>query len=237
MDNYQRLFNEARPQKTDRLFLPNQVDVKKMIDSEWLQDLLNGVTFYQRKEYQTAIKYLDRAIQQKSDNHHLYEVRANIKEDSSDILGAINDYKKSLYISGSDWYATYNQIAINFLNIKDFNRALIAFDIAIELKDDLKNRGIDENTMPYFMDGVVTRVDLERIYSNRANTKLSLLDYKGCGDDCIRAIEINPEYSNSYFVFGLMFLAVEQYDNAYKVFKAAESKGHQQASLILQQFS
>jgi hypothetical protein len=33
MDNYQRLFNESRPVKTDRLTFPNSDDLKKMTDS------------------------------------------------------------------------------------------------------------------------------------------------------------------------------------------------------------
>ena len=236
MDNYQRLFNETRPVKTDRITFPNSDELKKMTESEWMKNLKLAVNAYQEKNYSIALKYIDYAIQENSNHQHLYNVRANIKEDSGNTLDAINDYKKALYISGSDWYATYNQIAINYLNRKEFNKALIAFDIAIELKTKLGNDGINENVMPYILDGVVNRVDFEKMFTNRANVKLSLQDFQGCADDCQKAISANPEYSNSYFIFGLLFLTVEQHDNALKAFKFAESKGHSQAKNIINQY-
>jgi Tfp pilus assembly protein PilF len=62
------------------------------------------------------------------------------------------------------------------------------------------------------------------MYTNRVNVKLSLHDFQGCSDDCQKAISVNPEYSNSYFILGLLFLTVEQQNNAFKAFKVAESR-------------
>jgi tetratricopeptide (TPR) repeat protein len=197
---------------------------------------MRAVDAHREKNYSIAIKYINNAIQENSDHHHLYNVRANIQEDAGNALAAINDYKKALYVSGSDWYASYNQIAINYLNRKEFNRALIAFDIAIELKTKLENDGINENVMPYIVDGVVSRVDSEKMFTNRANVKLSLQDFQGCVDDCQKAVFANPEYSNSYFILGLLFMTVGQQDDALKAFKVADSKGHPQAKNIINQY-
>jgi len=207
-----------------------------MTESEWVKNLFRGINSYKLKDYSNAIRFLDKAIQENSANQHLFQVRANIKEDSGDTIGAINDYKKALYISGRDWYAIYNQIAINYLNRKEFKNALKAFDISIELKNKLISEGFDENILPYLQNGVVNRVDFEKMYTNRANVKLSLQDFQGCADDCTKAIEINPNYSNSYFIFGLLFLTVEQMENAYKLLQMAENKGHNQAGKIIQQY-
>lgn len=236
MDNYQRLFTESRPQRSDKITLPNSDDLKKNIESEWIKCLYQAVRLSEQKDFLNAVRLIDKAIQENGENPNLYKVRANIKEKSGDSLGAILDYKKSLYISGSDWYAIYNQIAINFMNRKEFKSALTAFNIAIELKIKLKEERIEENVMPYLLNGVVTRIDFERMYTNRANVKMSLQDFQGCADDCELAIDANPEYSNSYFIYGLLFLTVEQNENAYKALRMAENKGHNQATIVLNQF-
>jgi tetratricopeptide (TPR) repeat protein len=236
MDYYQRLFNTVRPMVNKRSGLPNFEEVKNLLESEWSKNYMLGVNAYQQKNYQSAVSYLDKAIQENQSQSFLYYTRANIKEDSGDASGAIADYKKSLELSGNDWYTTYNQIAINFLNKKDFTDALKAFDIAIELKANLKDKGINENLLPYLQDGVVLRVDSEKMYTNRANVKLSLRDFQGCYNDCVKAIELNPEYANSYFILGLLYLTIEQTENAYKALKIAEAKGHNMATNVINRF-
>ncbi len=236
MDNFQRLFNEVRPQRSGGMQVVKLDDLKGMLEAEWLKNLLKAVSAYGMKDYDLAISFIDKAISENKDHQHLYKVRANIKEEVGDAEGAILDYKMSLYISGEDWYATYNQIAINYLNKKEFQRALIAFDIAIEAKRSLQSEDIDEDLLPNAHHGVVMRVAFERMYTNRANVKLSLKDFQGCADDCAVAIDINPEYSNSYFIYALLFLTVNQNENAYNAFKIAESKGHKLATAALKQY-
>jgi len=236
MDNYQLLFNETRPNSKKTMSLPSTENLDKFVHSNWVKNLHKGVNLYKQSNYVEAITYLDKSIHENPNNQFLFKVRANIKEENNDPNGAILDYKKALYISGSDWYSIYNQIAINFLNKKDFQNALNAFDISINLKNKLKEDNIDENLLPYIIDGVVNRIDYEKMYTNRANVKLSLKDYQGCADDCATAIEINPDYSNSYFIYGLLFLTVDQNENAYKILKLAESKGHKQATNLLKQY-
>jgi len=236
MDYYQRIFNETRPVTVGR-GLPANQDLKEMIDSEWLRTFFRGIKSYEQQNLNAALNYLDQAISgNNNDNPHLFMVRANIKEDMSNFNGAIADYKKALFISGSDWYATYNQIAINFLNMKNFFKALTAFDIAIELKLQLVNDKLDESILPYTQDGVVIRVDFERIYTNRANVKLSLKDFVGCEKDSKNAIVANPDYSNAYFILGLLYINLARNDQAYKYFKLAQAKGHPHATNILNQY-
>jgi tetratricopeptide (TPR) repeat protein len=189
-----------------------------------------GVNCYNSNDYPNSLNYLNKAIQNNSKHPHLFEIRANVKEDFGDLQGAIDDYKESLRLSGSDWYSIYNQIAVNYLNLKQFEKALTAFDIAIDLKNSL---GLPEDNLPNYSDGVVMKVDAERMYTNRANTKLSLKDYQGCMDDCKIAIQINPKYSNSYLVLGLLFYSNDQNENSYKFLKQSELLGNRQASLTL----
>jgi len=236
MDNYQRLFNELRPFREKEMQLPSSDELKATVASEWMKYLLNGLNAYEGKSYEVAISFLNIAIEKAPENQHLFKVRANIKEDAGDSIGAISDYKNALYISGNDWYATYNQIAVNYLHLNEYSNSLTAFDIAIELKSKLQLEGIDENELPNIVDGVVERVNYERMFANRAIVKLSLQDIEGCSEDCKLAIEINPEYSHSYYVTGLLFLAVGQNENAYEALKEAESKGHSLAKNVISMY-
>ncbi len=236
MDNFEILFNEKRPQKEKSLDFGKLADFKENLNIEWYSNLQKGLNAYNSKDFPMAIAFLNKVLEYKSDNANLFKIRAKIKEDSEDPNGAISDYKKALYISGNDTYTTYNQIGINYTTLKEFNKSLIAFNIAIEQKLEIQQNGLDESLMPYIHDAIVMKVDFEKMYTNRANVKLSLQDFESCADDCNSAIKINPEYSNSYFIFGLLFLTVEQNDNALELLKIAESKGHKHAKTLINQY-
>jgi tetratricopeptide (TPR) repeat protein len=185
-----------------------------------------GGTDQYRSDYSSPLNYFDHAL--------VLSIHANRKEKSGDHSGAINDYKESLRFDERDWYITYNQIAINYLMLEQFEKARVAFDIAIELKEELLTSGVDEIDIPYSASGVVTKVSRERMYANRAKVRLILGDYRGCLDDCNKAIELNPYFSNSYFITGLLYLHIDQLEDAYQALDQADSLGHPQALLVIQ---
>jgi tetratricopeptide (TPR) repeat protein len=121
---------------------------------------------------------------------------------------------------------------LNFLKLKQFEKSLQAFDIAIELKEMLN----ESDLLPSNIDGVVKKVAVERIYANRANVKLSLKDFTGCLNDCQTSIKLNPNYSTSYFILGLLFVEVNQENDAIQAFEVAEQLGHQQAGAAMKHF-
>lgn len=185
-----------------------------------------SVDFY-APDYSSNLNGFDYAL--------LLSIEANKKEKFRNYAGAINDYKESLRVDPKDWYITYNQIAVNYLMLEQFEKSRVAFDIAIELKEKWHRSGIDETDIPYTASGMVTKVSGERMYSNRAKVRLILGDYQGCLDDCHRAIEMNPYFSNSYFIMGLLFMHLDELENAYQALDQADSLGHPQALLVLQQ--
>ncbi|MCK6612520.1 MAG: hypothetical protein L6Q78_15950 [Bacteroidia bacterium] len=236
MDYFKKLTGQERKSPfKDKKNLPNADEIKKLMntDSWQLQNLAVG--HYNAKEYQSALTHINKAIQSDRENHHLYYIRASIKEDSGDFQGAITDYIEGLDISHEDWYATYNQIAVNCLNLKQFPTALAAFDIAIELKNKITAEGVNESIMPYVADAVVIKVDFERIYTNRANAKFNLGDYQGCMDDCNSAIKANPKYSSSYLLAGILLAEVGQKDQALDVLNKALQLGNANAANIIKQ--
>ena len=233
---FERLFNSKRKTHLNDKGGFSTKEFDKSINSLWMKYLILGINSYKSKDYSTALKNLNLAIDTEKNNQHIYYVRASIKEDSGDVDGAILDYKEGLDVGG-DAYGIYNQIAIIYLNKKQFPTALIAFDIALELKDMITYNGIyDESVLPYVTDGVVNKVDYERIYTNRANAKLNLGDFQGCLNDCNEAININPEYSASYIVVGILFDEVGDKEQCLNAFRKAKEKGHPNAANLLRQF-
>jgi len=233
MDNYQKLFGESRPQKMEGGILNIH---GSLLEGEFgaMRNVALGVKAHEQRDFKSAMHYVDLALAERPDNHHFLKIRANIKEELGDALGAIADFKRALYVSGEDCYATYHQIAVNFLNRKEFERALTAIDIAIGLKS--KIDADDEINIPYIVDGVVYRIDSEKMYTNRANAKLNLKDYEGCALDCERAMEANSNYSNAFFIYGIVLLTVGHTENGFKALKIAEAKGSTQATQVLKQY-
>ena len=239
MDNFERLFGETREIKRSSHSLESlSKQFEDLMTTDWYKLMKQGARFSELGDYQNALNCLNSAIQQKPKHHHLLQVRAKIKENLGNFAGAIQDYKESLIVSGSDWYSIYNQIAINFLYQQNFEKAIMSFDIAIELKKGLISAGIIEESIldSSTVDGAVKYVPFEKMYINRANAKMSLENYQGSFDDCRSAIEANPEYSNSYYVLGLLYININQEEKALEAFNKAHNLGHSKAKLAIQQF-
>jgi len=164
----------------------------------------------------------------------MYSIKANVKDSNGNYTGAISDYKKSLWFSTYDSYVTYHQIGRNYLMLEQFDKALVAFDVSIELKENLQSSGVDESVIPYSASGVALKVSGESMYSNRARVKLILGNDQGCLDDCNKAIELNPYYSSSYFIVGLLFIHAGYQEEAYQALNQADSLGHPQALSVIQ---
>ena len=238
MDNFEKLFKEERKNYDSTKMLGQNLEseVLQMKGSEWFKELNMGLQSFKQKNHFTALKYLNQAIRLKSDNAHLYEVRAKIKEDAGDAEGAIQDYKNSLHYR-NDAYNIYNQIAINYFRLDQYEKALLAFNIAIELKSSLKEQGLSDEMVPRLVHGTIQSVPLEVMLTNRANAKLSLKDFEGSLDDCELANEINRTYPSTYLIAGLTFLQIDKLNEAIESLKQAENLGNPVASQVLHQLS
>ena len=238
MDNFERLFGETREKKSSSHSLESlRKEFEDLMTSGWYKLMKQGVKFSESGDYQNALDCINFAIKQKPKHYHLLQVRAKIQENSGNPSEAIQDYKESLIVSGSDSYSVYNQIAINFLYQQKFEKAIASFDIAIELKKGLISAGIIEESIwdSSTVDGVVIYVPFEKMYINRANAKMSLENYQGSFEDCMSAIEANPEYSNSFYVLGLLYFNINQEEKALESFNKAHDLGHPKAKLAVKQ--
>ncbi|MDN4165655.1 hypothetical protein QWY31_09085 [Cytophagales bacterium LB-30] len=232
-DYFKILFEEHKENNLPDLNYSTIID--EMIDSGQFSGINNAYRYYQSKNFELALQEIEKAIITNARNPFLFQFRANIKEEQSDFQSAIIDYKNALRI-GQDWYSIYNQIAICFTYLKNFSQALKAYDIAIQLKNNLINENIDESNMSYLNNGVVMRVDFERIYANRANVKLSLGDYEGCLDDIKISVHYNENYSTPYFIAGLLFEKVNQKKECFEALNRAKELGHPQAERAIKHF-
>lgn len=79
-------------------------------------------------------------------------------------------------------------------------------------------------------------IQKEKIFSNRAIVKSTLGDSLGAIADCGKAISINSNYPNPYFIRGVEFFKSNQLDKAKSDLLKASSLGYALAAQVLQQF-
>lgn len=201
MDNYQKLFGKARSivklKADDDLPINRLVEVLNNIHQvakeKWYLLGNIGCQFYVNKQYDDALKYLNEAIEL-CPNHAIFIwARANVKEDMNNLAGAIEDFRKSIEISDS--YSKYFQVGFCFYKLKQDEKAIIAYDIAI----DLKSRIANEENVPYFSLGIPIKTPMEIIFNNRALSKANLNRSDEAIEDFTTAISYNPTYKNAFF--------------------------------------
>ena len=123
-----------------------------------------------------------------------YFLRAKDKYVKNDYSGAIIDFNYAIELDPNLFEAYYNR-AILKKKINDFEGAVNDYDIFIsENKNDID------------------------AYLDRALCKADMNDFDGCIDDLKTAIEIDSEYSRSYFVMGFILNQIGQIDEAKRYF-------------------
>jgi tetratricopeptide (TPR) repeat protein len=232
MDYYKILFEEEK-----NIVEYQSIDFYSFLElndekPNWYINLEKCLIAHDIDEYNMALPYINKAIEEMPSNSHLYDIKANTLEKLLDFDGAIIEHKNSLIISREDRHTTYDNLGMCFLNLKDYLKAKIAFDISINIK--LINN--DHIKYPEILDRFIPNIKLEHSYVNRASALLGLSEYQECVNDCTKATELDPEYSNAYFILGMVYLMIEESNNASHFFRIADSLGHKKAKSILNQF-
>ena len=107
------------------------LDMKEVISQTSVQD---AVALIEHQQYDDALKLLNKAISEDSNNPDAYYYRATIYDAKTNYLLAINDYKKSLKFN-PDQPVTNYLIAIDYENLKDIKSALEYYQRFIKVYD------------------------------------------------------------------------------------------------------
>jgi len=150
-----------------------------------------------------AISLCNKAIEIDSNNDYGFIFRGLAKFKLGDIRGAISDFDKA--------------ISINIRN--EGNNVYLLRGIAqLSLNNNIKAiEDLSKSIEFYSKDNEVS-------YAKRAEAKLNIKDYKSSSFDCLKSIELNPNYSEPYLICGMLCLvngnpndAIEFCDMAIKI--------------------
>lgn len=139
---------------------------------------IRGWCKYYLSDYYGAVSDFSQQINRDPANPVAYYNRGSAKSELKDYYGAINDYEKALEMNPS-FSMAYNNLGWAYFERKEYKKALKYLNVSIE-KD-------SSNFVAW---------------DSRAEIKFCLKDYKGCIYDCTRALFLNEQLANAYFIRG-----------------------------------
>ena len=167
----------------------------------------SGIRNLNQGNYQKALKFFSKAIDIYKRDPAAFYNRGLVHEKLENYKEAIEDYKKSLTMDGLMYTAnTHNNIGSSYLQLEDFDNALIHLNKAISIKSDdgsyYHNRGI--------------------VFFNQEKWEKALEDYETAKGKYLKKKEELDEYFYNdigyiYFNLGLYQQAIVNFDNAIEI--------------------
>lgn len=96
--------------------------------------------FYEKKDYRSALKYLNKAVQTFPNDPKVYYYRGLTKESLGDIKGAVDDFRETVKID-RNYYVAYFKLAESLEKIGKQKEALFMYEKYLGAED------IDKNLM------------------------------------------------------------------------------------------
>ena len=167
----------------------NEQNAKNKNASSTTTDFVSiGIQHMQDGEYALAVRSFSKFLEEDGSNTDIIFYRAMAKHNLGDFHGSISDYDKVIELNSNypmefnEVGMAYNNKAYAYVKLKEYNKALIFVEKALEL----------DKSAWHFWD-------------TRGEIYLNLGSYDKCISDLNRALEIH-ENSNSYFLRGLAFI-------------------------------
>ncbi|WP_448826661.1 tetratricopeptide repeat protein [Capnocytophaga bilenii] len=202
---------------------------------EYLSYYNQAINDYNSQNLKGALVNINKTIEKSDiDDWKHFAFKANVLEDLGNYTDAISNYEKAIDFAGDDVhvYAQYHQIGLCYLKLGNNNKALEFYTYALELKKAHPNTPYNEDLEGMDM-GVLLGIEFKRIYNNRANALKNLNRLQEAADDCGKAIEYDPNYSNPYSMLAQIFSQAGQEDEAIHFLKIAAQLGNQYAQSVL----
>lgn len=212
----QKLIHEGRFSDAEKLY---KTTLSERQTSETFNDL--GVLYYKMGEKVLALAQLNQAIDSQPVYASAFFNRGVVRSSNGDYEGAISDYEKILTHVSGHFEAQYN-IGVSYLRLKDFSRAVVAFDKASQLaggerkskalynlgvalravggKDDQAKKAFDRaiRIKPGYLDA---RIAIVSLYPDDE------ISHKKALNEIDKILRLKPSYSRAYFQKGLILSA------------------------------
>lgn len=142
------------------------------------------------KDYEGAIKYLNKCINTEPYNKELLQLRANALTETYNFKKAVKDYLRVIEIEDKDPLIRYN-LAATYLKMGKFQEAVESFGRAVELKPE------------YIL-----------AYQGRATARTYTKDFEGAIEDYNRVIDLNNQFLPAIKGRGIAKAMLQRYDEA-----------------------
>ncbi|MGB3340576.1 MAG: tetratricopeptide repeat protein [bacterium] len=165
-----------------------------------------GLAFYEKKQYEKAIKDFNNALDMDSEYSTAYYNRANAYDAKVDYHRAIADYSKAIGLNPKAAKA-YNNRGLTYGRVDQYQRAIDDFTEAVRIDPTyalaFNNRGMiygrleqHKQAVADFTEAVRIAPDYAKGYYNRAIAYYSIGEYKKALEDVIKSralgYEVNP---------------------------------------------
>ncbi len=104
---------------------------KKMLSFIEQKEVIKSIDlaydFYEKKDYRSALKYLNKAVETFPNDPKVYYYRGLTKESLSDIKGAVNDFRETIKID-RNYYVAYYKLAESLEKIGKQKEALFMYE-------------------------------------------------------------------------------------------------------------
>ena len=236
MSIFKKLFGFEKKENTNTRTFGN---MDRGLQTGYLVSFQNAEDAYLNNDLNNALVHINITIEKSdiSDWRH-YAFRANVCEDLKKFTEAITDYNKAIELSNSELsvYQLYHQIGICYLGLGNNKKAEEFYTAAINIKMKHPNSELNPD-LEGMTGGVLMGLPFERLYNNRGNARKNLGKLQEGFEDCKKALEYKPNYSNSYLLAGQIQQTAGNIDEALKLVNQAIQLGNQNAKRVYDQIA
>jgi len=166
--------------------------------------LKNGSAKYKLKDYKNAVEDLTKAIELEDDLAEAFYLRALCNSDLGKYKESLYDFNKAIEFKKDYSEAIFNRAFYAKEPLKDYEGAILDYDLFISLN----------------IDG-----DNSFAYNNRGFAKFSIEDYEGAIEDISTSLNINSNNSYAYKNRAKVFIAMDSISAACDDLQKAKDLG------------
>ncbi len=171
---------------------PSELSFKEKEDNKYYYN--QAVRKLENKDYESAIDFLNRCLDDEPFNKEYLQLRANAYSETQQLKKSIGDYKKAIEVDQEDELLHYNQAA-TYIKMGKFEEAHQAYTNALKI-----------------------RPDYLKAIQGRATAKTLLGDYQGAIDDYNLALDENNFFTPAFKGRGFAKSLMSRYDDAIQDF-------------------
>lgn len=233
MSIFKKLFGFEKKENTNTRTFSNLV---RGLNNGYIVDFQLANNAYLANNKTVAFELINSTIRKSdiSDWQH-YAFRANILEEQGNYTEAITDYNKAIECSNSELsvYQLYHQIGYCYLMLDNNKKAEEFYTASLEIKKRHPNTELYPD-LEGMNGGVLIGVTFEKIYNNRGNARKNLGNLNDAFEDCRKAIEFNPSYSNPYLLAGQIQQLAGNNDEAIRLVNQSINLGNPNGKRVLE---